>query len=230
MGSYGPSTILNAQENEQAPQNYFLTFDITGINYMNPEAQKQTAVYANQDIETELVFYELDSLDRFFSFGFGLPNTEDSVALLGQLRFVLDESTPFEQEVFHLEFVLVEDRINLQAKANGSYRYNNLEVLAKHLKNLNWAGGDLFGGSQISQFLLSFPSASFKEHQINNQTLTSNGFYFEHEILDFTNIAYHQETNQIDLSGAFTLEMKELSCGFYSFFLVENGNFHALIK
>ena len=82
---------------------------------------------------------------------------------------------------------------------------------------------------QLNQFLLSFPNVDLGEHTMPNYTLTSNGFYFEHEQLEFSNVVYHSETNTIDLSGNFTVEMKELSCGFYSYFFVENARFQALI-
>ncbi|MEL7247345.1 MAG: hypothetical protein AAFO03_02965 [Bacteroidota bacterium] len=222
--------VAVAQNIEENSLDYFLEFDITSINYLGDKEQDQTAVFSNQDLEAELVFYELNTLDRYFYFAYDLNSTEDAVALLGQLRFTLDESTPFEQEVFHLEFVLAESRSNLTEQPDGTFRYTDLSILANHLEDQDWGSNSFFGGGRINQFLLTFPDTSLEEYGPGSYTITSNGFYFEHEHLDFTAVEYQQATNEIILSGTFGVEMKELSCGFYSFFSVTNANFRALIQ
>ncbi|MEL7426606.1 MAG: hypothetical protein AAFN81_26675, partial [Bacteroidota bacterium] len=206
-------------------------FDITDVNYQNPDEQETTAVFSNQDTEVSLVFEDVTESDRYLYFASYRSIPEDSIALIGALRFVLDQSTPFEQEVFHLEFVIEEAREHLTQQADGSYTYNSNEVLAERLSDENWGrDNSLFADAHLSQFLLSFPDATFPEYWVQHYTMSSNGFYFEHENLEFTSVQYQQATDEIILSGTFGVEMKELSCGFYSFFSVTNANFKVLIQ
>lgn len=222
--------IAEAQDVQENSLDYFLAFDITNIDYSNPDAQETTSVYSNQNLETRLQFQDLTTIDRYLFFATYLNISEDSIALIGQLQFILDESTPFEQEVFDLEFVHIEARSNLTPQPDGTYTYNNLGILAERLRQDNWGQSVFSGNSQLNQFLLSFPNPNLGEHHMENYTLTSNGFYFEHENLSFTDITFRESANQIDLSGNFNVEMKELSCGFFSYFSVENARFQALIQ
>lgn len=223
--------IVSSQDVAPAQLGYFLEFDITDVNYQDPDQQETTAIYSNQDVEVALTFQDVNESDRMLYFAQYRPVHEDSIILIGSLRFVLDESTPFEQEIFLLEFILEEARSALSQLPDGSYIYNSHEVLAQSLQNENWGQSNaLFSDSQLNQFLLSFPDANFEHQWMENYTLTSNGFYFEHEELEFTAVEYRPATDEIVLDGKFSVEMKILSCGFYSFFSVDNANFKALIK
>lgn len=223
--------IVSSQDVKPAQLNYYLEFDITEVNYQHPDQQETTAIYSNQDVESALTFKDVNDTDRYLYFATYRSTHEDSIALIGELRFVLDESTPFEQEIFHLEFVLEEARSALSQQADGSYIYNSNEVLAQRLQHQNWGQNNgLFSNSQLSQFLLSFPNANFEHQFIENYTLSSNGFYFEHEALEFSQVVYQPATDEIVLEGNFKVEIKELSCGFYSFFSIDNANFKALLQ
>lgn len=221
--------IAEAQDLEQTALDYYLQFDITNIDYVNPDEQQTVSVSSTQDVAINLSFQELSTLDRYLYFASYHPVSDDSITLIGQLHFDLDEETPFQQEEFLLEFILIEARANLTEQPDQTFRYNDLELLATHLQNNNWTESGFVDNGQLNQFLLSFPNVDLGEHTMPNYTLTSNGFYFEHEQLEFSDVVYHSETNTIDLSGNFTVEMKELSCGFYSYFFIENARFQALI-
>ena len=41
--------IAEAQDVQDSALDYFLEFDITDINYQNPDEQQTTSVYSNQD-------------------------------------------------------------------------------------------------------------------------------------------------------------------------------------
>jgi len=59
--------------------------------------------------------------------------------------------------------------------------------------------------------------------------LSSNGFYFDYETLNIETIEFDYITGDITLIGNFNVDLKISSCGFYSFFRVENANFEAKI-
>ena len=223
--------LVVAQNVEPLALNYYLAFDITAIDYQNPDGQETHSIYSNQDLGVSLLFEDISESDRYFYFASYRDTAEDSITLIGTLRFVLDNSTPFEQEVFHLEFIINEAREHLNQQAEGGYVYNNNQLLAERLRDLDWGRDNaLFSNSPLSEFLLSFPDTSLAEGEVDNWPLTSNGFYFEHENLTFSEVEYRPAADEIVLSGQFNVEMKMLSCGFYSYFSIENANFKALIQ
>lgn len=225
------SILVEAQDVAPIGLNYYLAFDITDVNYQNPDQQETTSVYSTQDIESQLTFRDYNDADRYIFYTIYRDIPEDSILLIGQLRFVLDESTPFAQEVFHIEFLLEEARSELSEQPDGSYTYNSHAVLAERLQNQNWGNNDnMFANNQLNMLLLSFPDANFEHLWTGNRTLTSNGFYFQHENLEFTDVEYRPASDEIVLTGNFSVHLKELSCGFYSFFAVDNAHFKALLQ
>ncbi|MEO0874668.1 MAG: hypothetical protein AAFY48_08705, partial [Bacteroidota bacterium] len=43
--------LVEAQDIDPIALSYFLEFDITDVNYQNPDEQETTAVFSNQDTE-----------------------------------------------------------------------------------------------------------------------------------------------------------------------------------
>ena len=155
--------IVSSQDVAPAQLGYFLEFDITDVNYQDPDQQETTAIYSNQDIEVALTFQDVNESDRILYFAQYRPVHEDSIVLIGSLRFVLDESTPFEQEIFLLEFVLEEARSALSQQPDGSYIYNNHEALAQSLQNENWGAEQCFIQRQPRQSVLTqLPRCQFR--------------------------------------------------------------------
>ncbi len=48
--------------------------------------------------------------------------------------------------------------------------------------------------------------------------------------LDFTEVSYLAEEDAIVVGGTFEVELKVMSCGFYSFYSVQEASFRALIQ
>ena len=207
---------------------YYLSFDAIEYDYSNPENQDAVSVYAEQDMDMELSFKDLTTLDRYLFFVYGADLPADSIAILGNLRFV-QTPTVFEQEVMDLEFVLVESLENLTLNADSTYSYISNEILYQRLMELEW--GNVFdtGNPSPSQILLTFPF-SVEEESFPYGLLTSYMFYFQHEDLTLSSINYIEEKDAIELSGNFTVDLKMPSCGFYSTHLVSDAEFIALIK
>ena len=77
---------------------------------------------------------------------------------------------------------------------------------------------------------MTFPSTEEQPDDMFGQGMSSNGFYFAHENLEFTMIQYDELENTITLKGMFEVEIKMLSCGFYSTHAVTDAEFQLIIK
>lgn len=207
---------------------YYLSFDAIEYDYSHPENQDAVSVYAEQDMDLELSFKDLTTLDRYLFFAYGVDLPSDSIAIMGNLRFVQTPNV-FEQEIVDLEFVLLESLENLTLNTDSTYSYISNEILYQSLVELEW--GNIFdtGNPSPSQILLTFPF-SVEDESLPHSLLTSYMFYFPHEDLTLSSINYIEEKDAIELAGNFTVDLKMLSCGFYSTHLVSDAEFIALIK
>lgn len=224
------SILQEAQDIEEVQlSNYYLAMDISSISYSNPDGQDTTHVSTDQDLDVVFTFKELFSLDRHLYFALG-SNSPDSIALLGNIRFLQNPNSDFSEDLFDLEFVVFEALSNLEQNADGTYNYLDRQLLANRLSNEGWGNQNLFSGYNINQLMLTLPVATTPEEGWGEMILSSNGFYFPHETLELTEVTYLAEDDAIVLSGNFEVELKILSCGFYSFYNVRQASFRALIQ
>lgn len=209
---------------------YYLEFDISDINYGGAEMQDTTRVDADQDLDFSFTFKALSSLDRYLYFASVYDLSADSIALLGNIRFIQSPNSDFSEDLFDLEFVMIEALSNLTQNTDGTYNYLDRQQLAYRLNNENWGNQHLFGSNGINQMLLTLPVPISPEDGWGEMMVSSNGFYFQHETLELTEVTYLAEDDTIVIGGHFEVELKMLSCGFYSFYNVRQASFRGLIQ
>lgn len=225
------SIIHEAQDVEEVQlANYFLELDISGIDYVNPENQDTTHVSTDQDLDFSCTFKDLSLGDRYLYFADTYGLAADSIAIIGNVRFIQSIGSTFSEDLFDLEFVLTEARDNLEQNADGTYRYLDKQVLANRLATENFGNNSLFTGNNVSQLMLTLPQPMEVLPGWEENLLSSNGFYFPYEVLDLTEVSYLAEEDAIVIGGTFEVELKVLSCGFYSFYSVQQASFRALIQ
>lgn len=217
--------------NDDRTDKFYLNFDIKEINYQEPAAVDSFYVESDQDLQTEFIFTDVTFLgDYRYPYIFHPDFPEDSIALMGSLRFVRSADSKFAEEFYDLDFITLESKSNLSALSDSTYRYASNELLFQKLQDENWGNKNAFGSRDISQLTMTLPFAGGSIPHWEQSRVTSNGFYWEHEQLSFTKIAYDKEDDSIWVQGEFEVELKELSCGFYSFYEVTNADFSALIR
>jgi len=207
---------------------YFFDFDIIKINYTDPDQDLQ---FVTSEQENDFVtFRDVNMIDRYLYLGKVPSTNQDSVTLLGSVTFKNSEESTFNEDNFKLEFFFTEDKSNLIALSDSTYRFKTNRSLFIKLRDEGWGHQQLFGNGYVNQLLLTFPELSDTTHTWGLQTLSSNGFYFENEQLEITSVDYDEEKNSIELGGLFNVFIKELSCGFYDFYHVSNAEFLIEIK
>lgn len=225
------SILHEAQDVEEVQlANYYLELDISDILYTNPDEQDTTHVNADQDLDFAFTFKDLALEDRYLYFANTYGLSPDSIAIVGNIRFVQSPNSTFPEDLFDLEFVLTEARDNLEQNADGTYTYLDKEVLAHRLATENFGNNSLFGGYNVSQMLLTLPQPQELLNGWGEMVLSSNGFYFPYENLDLTEVSYLAEEDAIVVGGTFAVELKVMSCGFYSFYAVQQASFRGLIQ
>ena len=225
------SLLYEAQDVEEVQlANYYLELDINDVLYASPAEQDTTHVNADQDLDFAFTFKDLALEDRYLYFANTYGLDEDSIAIIGNVRFIQSVGSAFPEDLFDLEFVLTEARDNLEQNTDGTYRYLDKEVLANRLATENFGNNSLFSGNNVSQLLLTLAQPVGPLSGWGDMLLSSNGFYFPHEVLDLTEVSYLAEQDAIVIGGTFEVELKVLSCGFYSFYSVQEASFRALIQ
>ena len=225
------SLLYEAQDVEEVQlANYYLELDISDVLYASPDEQDTTHVNADQDLDFAFTFKDLALEDRYLYFANTYGLDEDSIAIIGNVRFIQSVGSAFPEDLFDLEFVLTEARDNLEQNTDGTYRYLDKEVLANRLATENFGNNSLFSGNNVSQLLLTLAQPVEPLSGWGDMLLSSNGFYFPHEVLDLTEVSYLAEQDAIVIGGTFEVELKVLSCGFYSFYSVQEASFRALIQ
>ncbi|MGH1435043.1 MAG: hypothetical protein ACRBG0_11345 [Lewinella sp.] len=225
-------SILQEAQNVEEVQlaNYYLDLDISNIDYMSAEDQDVTHVDADQDLDFEFTFKEVASLDRYLYFASNQNIPADSLAIIGNIRFIQSPGSAFPEDLFDLEFVLTEALGNLEQNADGTYGYIDKQLLANRLATENFGNNSLFAGYNVNQMMLTLPLPQEPLSGWGDMVVSSNGFYFPHEVLDFTEVSYLAEEDAIVVGGTFEVELKVMSCGFYSFYSVQEASFRALIQ
>jgi hypothetical protein len=225
------SILQEAQDIEEVQlANYYLELDINKIDYQSVDDQDTTHVNADQDLDFNLTFKDVATEDRYLYFANTYGLASDSIAIIGNIRFIQSVGSTFPEDLFDLEFVLTEARDNLAQNADGTYVYLDNQVLANRLATENFGNNSLFSGNNVSQLLLTLAQPIEPLQGWGDMLLSSNGFYFPHEVLDLTEVSYLAEEDAIVVGGTFEVELKILSCGFYSFYSVQHASFRALIK
>ena len=225
------SLLYEAQDVEEVQlANYYLELDISDVLYASPDEQDTTHVNADQDLDFAFTFKDLALEDRYLYFANTYGLDEDSIAIIGNVRFIQSVGSAFPEDLFDLEFVLTEARDNLEQNTDGTYRYLDKEVLANRLATENFGNNSLFSGNNVSQMMLTLAQPVEPLSGWGDMLLSSNGFYFPHEVLDLTEVSYLAEQDAIVIGGTFEVELKVLSCGFYSFYSVQEASFRALIQ
>ena len=225
------SILHEAQDVEEVQlANYFLELDINKIDYQSAEDQDTTHVNADQDLDFTFTFKDLALEDRYLYFADTYGLDVDSIAIIGNVRFIQSVGSTFSEDLFDLEFVLTEARDNLEQNADDTYSYLDKQVLAHRLATENFGNNSLFSGYNVNQLMLTLPQPQETLEGWGEMVLSSNGFYFPYEVLDLTEVSYLAEEDAIVVGGTFAVELKILSCGFYSFYSVHQASFRALIQ
>ena len=226
------STMQNAAFTEEhqngTPLDYYLNFSIKDSVYF--EHQDSFQIESIQDLTFEMTFTDAYQSTHKYPYFYNDMTSPDSVDIIGIVRFEEDGTSNFEKSTYDLEFVLSESLENLEKIDDKTYKYLDNFMLYKQLKSNNFGNKNLFGGGNKSTLFMSFPDIGELPNEAYYFIMSSNGFYFPHENLEFTMIEYDELENTITLKGNYNVEIKMLSCGFFSTHAVSNAEFQLIIK
>lgn len=227
LGSCTKSQLL--EESPPIDENYFLNFDIHDDVY-KVEEQDHFAVISDQQTESQLIFLDAKKSNRRYPSYKYMDVHEDSINIIGILNFDAQQSFGFKEKNIHFEIVVREARSNLDALTDSTYVYPSYEILYDQLSSKNFGNKNSFATDDISNIFITIPSTQTEEEGIFAYSWTSNGFYFPHEELTFTNLEFDKTENRIIAEGKFDVELKHLSCGFWSSHAITNAAFKLKIQ
>jgi len=219
-----PIGKLKVEENV----NFFLDFEINDSLYY--ENQDTFVVQSEQVIEEDIEFILASKLSNTYPYFYWVEESPDSVLVIGSIKYQALDNVTFEKKEYNLDILLKEDISNLTQVSDTSYTYTSNEVLAQRLTNEDFGTANLFGSGNMSTIFLTFPEIDEDMQNYFGGVSCSNGFYFPHEKFEMTKVAYDEVSDMIRIEGQFNVEIKFLSCGFFSTHAVNNANFRALIR
>ena len=227
--SCSQQTDIQSIEANVSKIDYALNFDISKVDYQSIDESTTFPIIASQSATYD---FKLESLSEqeLIHFYFNHPVSEDSINLIGTLSFTNQNQDQFNAEELLLQFVYPESKANLTQLPDSSYTYQSNLALHTRLSEIDWNNQKLFTENNYGQFVMTVPNSTNLEMDWHPADyLSSNGFYFDYETLNIESIDFDYITGDITLTGQFNVDLKILSCGFYSFYRVENANFEAKI-
>lgn len=217
------------EEDASVEEDFFLRFDIVD-NVYDPENQTTYSVEAMQIGTGSVVFVDAyRSKHKYPYFSYGMPPT-DSLDIIGAISFESKSSFGFEVQTVDIEFVVREAISNLSSISDSTYVYTNIEKLYDQLITHDFGQKNLFGNGDRSSIFVTIPEETVEGEDTYHRLPTSNGFYFSHEDLDLTEIMLDSDQEIILVHGSFVVELKQLSCGFYSSHLITDAEFSLKLK
>ena len=226
------SCSLHEQENTLVKDNendrYFLDFSIAGISYSTPDFLEEQFVSCSQKRDQDLVFQI--AKDEYPYYNFQEEAQGDSIKIYISIPFISKEYQENVKNKWNIEFLLFEDINNLVQLSDSTYRYNSNKIFYERLQKADWNPDHFFSKSKDVSMILTMPEGTQDIEGWHQDVLSSFMFYFDHEKMFIDKLKYMESTDQIFIDGRFDVEMKILSCGFYSFYQIKRANFHAVIE
>jgi len=214
------------QEQEQVNE-YFLNFDIEKVHYM--VADQELKKFSSVQLDPIVTFQDITTIERHFYVN-QLPETHpDSISLLATIDFQDQGESTFESDLFSLEIFINEDKSNLVALSDSTYRYSSNEILHNALEG-EWGNSVFLNNDIQKELFVTLPNPIDSTHVWGMDYLSSNAFYFENENLEMIGVDFNESEDEIEIIGKFEVSLKILSCGFYSFYHISNADFKMRIK
>lgn len=229
LAACSQQTDIQSVEANVSKIDYALNFDISKVDY---QAIDESSTYSINAIQATDYGFKLESLSQqdIIHYYFNHPVSDDSLNLIGSLYFENQDQDLFNTQELLLQFVFPEAKSNLIQLPDSTYTYQSNLALHSRLSEIDWNNQKLFTENNFGQFIMTVPNSTNLDMNWHPADyLSSNGFYFDYETLNIETIEFDYITGDITLIGNFNVDLKILSCGFYSFFRVENANFEAKI-
>ncbi len=162
---------------------------------------------------------------EFNHFGIELENVEnDSIYLFSSFEYDVSNNIDFMYRKFELGFLYKEAKDNITTNADGFLQYKDLNNLLQILRKHKWDNNQF--REQVNA--LAFIRIPDSYNEWTNDQYSSNGFYFEQEKFQFNELNYNE--NEFSMSGNFDVQLKILSCGYWTFYELRNASFQTNIK
>lgn len=210
-------------------EDLYLNFDIHDDVY-NEEDQDRYAVISEQDLETSIQFLDAKYSFHRYPFYNHIDISDDSIFVIGTLTFNAEQSFGFKDKEILFEITVKEAKAHLDQLSDSTYVYSSNKPLYEQLMTKNFGNKNLFGESDLSTVFITIPSTPKEFDFMAHYNYTSNGFYFSEEDLSFTSIEYDENNDRIIAEGNFEVQLKQLSCGFYSTHALTNASFKLLLQ
>ncbi len=164
--------------------------------------------------------YQIGKFHEYLGFD-NNNSSNDSILIESSLQYKINVDSEFNFSKLELSFIYREAKTNLEAITDSTYRYKNLEILFETLKHQVW-GNNPFDENMESVAIIRIPDSY--DDWINSP-YSSNGFYFDNENFEISNISYEPFTQEILLEGKFNVSLKILSCGYFIFYNLIDATF-----
>jgi len=210
-------------------ENYFLNFDIKNNIYL-AEAEESFTVTSDQNLDLKLIFTAAHKTNHSYPHFYDDYSPIDSVDIIGIIQFEAEGDFGFDKRLIDFEIGIREDIKNLNQITDNTYTFKSYKPLYHQLMTENFGYDDLYRPNRIPTIFISLPDIFTNENDLIFNFITSNGFIFPHEDIDFNEIKYNERSNMIELSGTFDVDFKKLSCGYYSNSEINNAEFNLLIN
>lgn len=210
-------------------EDYFLNFDFKYLIYTTGP-QPSHEVVSIQNLEQPMTFLDVQkSIYKYSYFNKGDAHT-DSIDIVGTIKFEADNNFGINGSTIYFEIIVREAKSSLNSISDSTYVYKTNSTLYNQLSKNNFGPKSMFGEPDRSIVLISIPSVEIFNDETYDYVYTTNGFYYDHEYINFTNIEFNQRENTILLDGGFEVDLKMLGCGIISSHYIENAEFKLKIK
>jgi len=150
----------------------------------------------------------------------------DSILISNSLRYRLNDKMDFPYKEFIVCFIYTEAKANLVISPDSlSISLRDPTLFAKAMQTYDWDTRPKSHSSYHSRMEIKIPNVGKR-----STTLSTNELVFDWENINVDNIAYDLESEELRLSGKFELSVKELSCGYTTYFSLRDGHFESVIN
>lgn len=211
--------ILDLSAKEIA--DYYMNFEIVATSY-SAEDQTIHSIESKQNEALSLSITEAPEGYPYYNNPYYNPVEEGKIKLLISLQFESPGLENFENQDWFFEFMVVEDLINIIELEEGTYQYVSNEILFE--KMVQYKEENSF------PLLLTIPDFQELSMGWEMELLSNVDFYFDEEAYTIVDLNYSPLEDKINMSGAFDVHLKVMSCGYYTFYEVRNANFNLFIE
>ncbi len=200
---------------------YYMNFDIVGSSYAS-EDQTLYSIESDQDLTIKASITEAPGGYPYHNSPYYNPVEEGKIRLLISLKFRSETQENFENTDWFFEFLVVEDLENINKLDDELFEYKSNSLLFEKMK--------LYKEENNFPLLLTMPD--FQELSMGWElgVLSNVDFYFDEESYDIIELNYQSSEDKINMSGTFDVNLKVMSCGYYTFYEVRKANFNLLIE